>query len=1270
MKKIKVFKNCINCSFKVKNLCEGNINNEFCLNWLPKQASCANCLRIRICLNKNKDVSEKFICSDFERNKFPISIREVKEDIDLLKNEDDDEELYSPISSIENIITKDFHPSSFSKIDDSDISRAENDIDFILNPNFMGIELFPKQLVANMEFLGSNCPYCSDNKFIKKVEVDTPLDEILDRSVLYDRWGVCPKCKKTRYDAYEDKKLRFYKDMIGICGQRSGKSVNTAILSALITYKYLMLADPCDFFPGILRGTTLHGTFVSLTFGQAFDNLWQPYYELLIGTKWFKEYTSFLMEAGEKAGRELVKIRDTFVIFHNKSICVTEDTLIDTEYGLIQIKDLYEFLDKGIKVKGINGKLRNCGVLVNSGKHKTIKITTEYGYEVEGTFNHPILTITPSLDLDWKYLSNIKKGDYIAINTTDSPFPKELLFDYKIDKPKYEKVHEYILKKKYFTTTEIKDVFEYPGVYSHFSNLELKGLVHKKKNKERTKKKEPLFIYYKTSKFSLKSARKFRGWGDHPRYKVIIPNKMTPDLASILGYMVSDGWYNKNWGFGNTNKTVNKDFKIKFKKVFNINLNFYKGGKVNKQYYQTYILYKEIQNFLRYVGLNKTVAGGKEIPWSILRSSKPCVVSFLKSLFEGDGCTSISGVSYVSVSKNLRKQLQILLLKFGIVCNDFGKNIDFTTKGSRRFFDEIGFFTKQKSNIFNSRKMNNGSKESIIPYVSFNIKKCLGKNNRYRTYMRSGNNLGAFATTSLSKEFHKENISSDYFRTKDTNNDTILSSIRKKDKQLFLKLKKLVTLNVCWLKVDKTTISKNKKQVYDISVEHEEHAFTGNGIICHNTIYPSGPDKRKLRGRTRFLSSIDEISWFWGTEKAIKYDPDEIYEALDNSLMTVYAGSKRVFPKHPYTPTAYGIYISSPSSKTDKGMRMLQLSKSSKSIYGFHSATWNFNPNITREDLADKFSSDPVRAERDFGANPPHSSSPFISSPAMIIPSFSNKRNLLGLDQHRIIRDSLGGKLLAPKVIIRNTHTFPSILGIDSGWNNNSFACVLQHYLDEERTRIGVSGIIEMMPTSYPLSFPDIYEDVISPIIENFNISIVVADRWQSIDLTQRIYQDYEIDALMYTIKYPDFEYIRSKILSEDFKFPRLERKLKDLINVKRSISDLIVNSPVSHLFLQMLMVNDTGRTVTKGDECTDDVFRAFAIGSSILLDPEYEDLFGGGGKENSYQVSNMIVVANKSMPFQQGMSQGQSQAPSGIGVVSGKSSNFQQGSMGALGGR
>jgi len=1233
MKKVKVFKNCINCSFKVKNLCKGNINNEFCLNWLPKQASCANCLRIRICLNENKDVSEKFICSDFERNKFPISIREVKEDIDLLKNEDDDEELYSPISSIENIITKDFHPSSFSKIDDSDISRAENDIDFILNPNFMGIELFPKQLVANMEFLGSNCPYCSDNKFIKKVEVDTPLDEILDRSVLYDKWGICPKCKKTRYDAYEDKKLRFYKDMIGICGQRSGKSTNTAILSALITYKYLMLADPCDFFPGILRGTTLHGTFVSLTFGQAFDNLWQPYYELLIGTKWFKEYTSFLMEAGEKAGRELVKIRDTFVIFHTKGLtvypsgpdkrklrgrCLPGYTKINTSKGLIRIDEIGNFLN----CNTIRGKNKRKIIdFVDQGNKKVYRIKLNNGIELDATFDHRVPILTKKLKRKLIHHKDLK-GKYVFCQLKGG-FPKKLEFDHniKLHTPTYIKIARYIANGKIFTIDDLSEKYNLHknSVLSYHLGPMIKARVLSKKM-NRGYRGIPLpSDYWVNDNFRLKDWDKLReGSINNNRKDVTIPNKMTPKLARFIGYLIADGdlsFSGEAISYCTTSKSKYKDFNKLFVDLFNCKPCLHKeidgyGLNKDKPCYYTTFSYNSIKEFIIYIGLSYVNAHTKTLPWCILQAPRKCVIECISAMISCDGGivnkSYLIGVYYSTKSEELAKDLQLLIMKLGYVCNRKKGYVYLPRKSSIDFLNEYTGLNKRDykndSKILLSHHKRSYS-QYLIPYSK------------------------SYVLSELNEKFNiKPNKREQRFQDKNL---------------IFSKVKSVEYIG--------------RLKVYDVSVDSKDHLFPANNILVHNT---------------RFLSSIDELSWFWGTEKAIKYDPDEIYEALDNSLMTVYAGSKRVFPKHPYTPTAYGIYISSPSSKTDKGMRMLQLSKSSKSIYGFTSSTWNFNPNITREDLADKFSSDPVKAERDFGANPPHSSSPFISSPAMIIPSFSNKRNLLGLDQHRIIRDSLGGKLLAPKVIIRNTHTFPSILGIDSGWNNNSFACVLQHYLDEERTRIGVSGIIEMMPTSYPLSFPDIYEDVISPIIENFNISIVVADRWQSIDLTQRIYQDYEIDALMYTIKYPDFEYIRSKILSEDFKFPRLERKLKDLISVKRSISDLIVNSPVSHLFLQMLMVNDTGRTVTKGDECTDDVFRAFAIGSSILLDPEYEDLFGGGGKENSYQVSNMIVVANKSMPFQQGMSQGQSQAPSGIGVVSGKSSNFQQGSMGALGGR
>jgi len=729
-----VYKKCTNCSLKLKRLCYGK--DKFCNKWLPKKTSCASCLRLRLCISDSKNVSEKTVCEDYIRDKNPTSIREVKESV-LTEQEDlteNDNDFFSPVNLIENIIKSDYDPKVFDELDDSDIKRPENEIEFIIDPEFMGISLFPMQLFTILNYFSSYCPFCSDLRFLRKVKVDTNVDDIIDHVVLYNKLGVCPKCKISKYEAHKKGKLKCYNQMIGVAGQRSGKSGQTAIIAAAITMKYLLLPDYATFFPGLLKGQELQGTFVSLTFGQAFDNLWTPYYKFLTETKWFKEYFRFFQEEGERLGKELVKLRDTFV------------------------------------------------------------------------------------------------------------------------------------------------------------NFSFKGL----------------------------------------------------------------------------------------------------------------------------------------------------------------------------------------------------------------------------------------------------------------------------------------------------------------------------------------------------------------------SFYPSGPDKRKLRGKTRVVASIDEVAWFIGGKDAVKFNPDEIYEALDNSLMTILSASRRVFPKHPYTPTAYGIYISSPSSKTDMAMRMYQQSRFSDTIYGFKKATWEYNPHITKRDLSAKFSNDPIAAERDFGANPPHSSSPFISAPSAVVPCFTGKSNVFKLGRMRTIKDSLGGKLLSPSLKINRLHTYPSVLGVDAGFKFNSFGLVLQHW-NTEKEAVEVSGIIELRPDPYPLSYPDIYENIISPIIESFNVKMVVTDRWQSIDITQRTYKDFNVDAMTHTLKYPDFDDIRSRVVSNEYIFPKTERSIKQLINIEKTVLELIDASPVSHLFLQLLMIKDTGRTVTKGDDIDDDIFRAMSIGTSIITNEDYAHLFDGSGYDlmSNKKASDLCVVITKSGGFEANMS-----TNSGVGVL------------------
>ena len=74
---------------------------------------------------------------------------------------------------------------------------------------------------------------------------------------------------------------------------------------------------------------------------------------------------------------------------------------------------------------------------------------------------------------------------------------------------------------------------------------------------------------------------------------------------------------------------------------------------------------------LRNVGLLPVKSAKKTIPNLVLQSPKSVVASFLRAYFEGDGSISWSGrmneLSAVSTSEKLIKEIQIALLRFGIV---------------------------------------------------------------------------------------------------------------------------------------------------------------------------------------------------------------------------------------------------------------------------------------------------------------------------------------------------------------------------------------------------------------------------------------------------------------------------------------------------------------------------------------------------------------------------------------------------------------------------
>ena len=408
------------------------------------------------------------------------------------------------------------------------------------------------------------------------------------------------------------------------------------------------------------------------------------------------------------------------------------------------------------------------------------------------------------------------------------------------------------------------------------------------------------------------------------------------------------------------------------------------------------------------------------------------------------------------------------------------------------------------------------------------------------------------------------------------------------------------------------------------------------------SVSPQGPDKRKLRGRTRIGSAIDELAWFDNDrdKKRVKIDATQIHTALDNSLFTVRSSMHRLWEQgYNNVPTAYGFNISSPSSMRDKIMELYNASENSRHIYGIKLPTWEFNPNITREDLASAYATDPVEAEQNFGANPPLSDNPFIGSFPRIELCFGNKRNPIQIKYGRKrMRD--GESTRFAKITNLRNSTFPGFLALDAGSTSNSFACAVGH-LNKDKPVIDMLVEVQPLP-SIPINYTKMLEEIIGPIIEARNIVLVISDRWQHIKMLHDIENEFGIRTLAYSLRYSDMWLVRQMLYDNEIKLPKLDKPYSEILRFEfDDYPQCFAHDPVSHFVLQAVTVKDTGNQVTKGRNLTDDIFRAVMLCCSVLILEEYKHMLEG-------ELTNTKTPAIASLKLFSGSNQSSTQTTAG----------------------
>lgn len=329
-----------------------------------------------------------------------------------------------------------------------------------------------------------------------------------------------------------------------------------------------------------------------------------------------------------------------------------------------------------------------------------------------------------------------------------------------------------------------------------------------------------------------------------------LPTKMTPELARLCGYLVSEGCLTgyDNVTFSNSNQKILDDFNRCAKSVLGkeatycgVSQNGFEEypSDVKVHVYQLYGV--ELRRFLFTLGMGYEKSKHKRIPDIILRSPKNIAKEFLKGFVEGDGCFTGSDLILSSSSYQLLSDLQQLLLRFGVISSKRNPKDQIVGHVSVRgsslalYAEVVGFLFKGSD--FQEKSKYYPQREALNPEILkglIGIRHQLGVNSKGWATDELGNikryNLYWEHNAKLAKHITWEHVE-DWFADKG-------DVVRELNPEIWSRLQTLLDTCFLWKKV--TSLEKlDIRDVVDPSFKAEggvlDHAFITNGIVTHNT---------------------------------------------------------------------------------------------------------------------------------------------------------------------------------------------------------------------------------------------------------------------------------------------------------------------------------------------------------------------------------------------------------------------------------------------------
>lgn len=331
---------------------------------------------------------------------------------------------------------------------------------------------------------------------------------------------------------------------------------------------------------------------------------------------------------------------------------------------------------------------------------------------------------------------------------------------------------------------------------------------------------------------------------DKGRKEFDFPEKLDENWATILGLLVGDG----TWNIDNrTEITVGpypelvEFVRSSFKNLFGDVVSYGSSGSSKTSSFKCHGV--ALRQFLDEIGWD-LYPDEKTIPWSVRRSPKHVVASFLSGYFEADGSIS-SSVTASAKDHRLLEEIQALLLNFGIVSDISSKKVNGKTywrlrlrghRSFRIFLEEIGFLTNRKQEPL-ERLVENGSlgKSSTdsIPFQTDILRKLRDSSTKHNPFI-NGNEEKGYNRCKIRDAVGNsiKNCSNDALTYSRIQNLLDLRGEVDADEVLFDHFEDLI--NKDYFFDDVEDVSSGESKVVDLRVP-EDHEFTANGLVNHNT---------------------------------------------------------------------------------------------------------------------------------------------------------------------------------------------------------------------------------------------------------------------------------------------------------------------------------------------------------------------------------------------------------------------------------------------------